>query len=98
MEPVTRNYKRHKVDFFSVSLAEDQQKDFFGREACTQTEVTEISNLQEMTAVIKQLVKDSRYLKRELILSRQSLEAEYSMQLAQKTEQLYHRLVIIKII
>ena len=49
MEPVGRNYKRHKVGLFSVSLAEDQQKDFFGREACTQTEVTEISNLQVST-------------------------------------------------
>ena len=56
MEPVGRNYKRHKVGLFSVSLAEDQQKDFFGREACTQTEVTEISNLQVSTYLFIQLI------------------------------------------
>ena len=91
MEVIPREYKRNNVNFFSLSIADDQVKNFFGRDASSQTEVTEISDLQQMTAVIMQLVKDSRFLKRELILSRQSLEAEYASRLKEKADELYLR-------
>ncbi|XP_013416231.1 uncharacterized protein C10orf67, mitochondrial isoform X2 [Lingula anatina] len=74
------------------SLAEQRKVGFFRLDRPTQTEVTEIVDLQEMTEVLQTLLQDVNILKREIHTARGLMLADFESKLQKKALELYCRI------
>ncbi|XP_070566586.1 uncharacterized protein C10orf67, mitochondrial-like isoform X2 [Ptychodera flava] len=76
---------------FRPSIADQQKVGFFSQDRASQTEVSEIVSLKEMTEVLNALIADAKTLKRELALAKQVMQADYENRLQEKALDLYCR-------
>ncbi|XP_072021834.1 uncharacterized protein [Amphiura filiformis] len=79
-------------DEIKPSIADQQKVGFFSQDRATQTIESEIVNLKEMTDVLQTLLKESKSLKRELVVTKQVMEAEYENKLQEKALDMYCRI------
>ncbi|CAH1788787.1 unnamed protein product [Owenia fusiformis] len=79
-------------DLFRPSLAEQQKIGFFGLDRATQTEVSEIIEVKELTEVLQELLQDVNALKRDILFAKQVMQADYESKLESKALEMYCRI------
>ncbi|XP_052248307.1 uncharacterized protein C10orf67, mitochondrial-like isoform X5 [Dreissena polymorpha] len=73
-------------------LADQHKVGFFGLDRASQTDVTEVLDLKEMTEVLQILLKDVDELKRDINLAKHVMKADYESKLREKSVELYCRI------
>ncbi|XP_053373303.1 uncharacterized protein C10orf67, mitochondrial-like isoform X6 [Mercenaria mercenaria] len=77
---------------FRPDLADQHKVGFFGLDRASQTNVTEIVDLKEMTEVLQILLQDVATLKRDINFAKHVMQADYESKLQQKSLELYCRI------
>ncbi|KAL4222964.1 hypothetical protein ACF0H5_019005 [Mactra antiquata] len=77
---------------FRPDLADQPKVGFFGLDRASQTDVTEVVDLKEMTEVIQILLQDVATLKRDINFTKHVMQADYESKLQEKSLELYCRI------
>lgn len=80
-----------ELDEYRPSIADQVHIGYFGQDRSSQTEVSEIAQLKEMTEVLQNLVRDIETLKRSLHYAKHVLQADYENKLQERALDLYCR-------
>eukprot|EP00105_Crassostrea_gigas_P026440 XP_011447417.1 PREDICTED: uncharacterized protein C10orf67, mitochondrial isoform X1 [Crassostrea gigas] len=84
--------REHEVDLFRPNIADQHKVGFFTLDRCSQTEVTEVVDLKEMTEVLQILLQDVTNLRRDINLTKHVMQADYESKLQEKSLELYVRI------
>ncbi|XP_056007709.1 uncharacterized protein C10orf67, mitochondrial-like isoform X6 [Ostrea edulis] len=84
--------KEHEVDLFRPNIADQHKVGFFTLDRCSQTEVSEVVDLKEMTEVLQILLQDVTNLRRDINLTKHVMQADYESKLQEKSLELYVRI------
>ncbi|XP_061179902.1 uncharacterized protein C10orf67, mitochondrial-like isoform X2 [Saccostrea echinata] len=84
--------REHEVDLFRPNIADQHKVGFFTLDRCSQTEVTEVVDLKEMTEVLQILLQDVTNLRRDINLTKHVMQADYEKKLQEKSLELYVRI------
>ncbi|XP_052248304.1 uncharacterized protein C10orf67, mitochondrial-like isoform X2 [Dreissena polymorpha] len=84
--------KENDDNLFRPDLADQHKVGFFGLDRASQTDVTEVLDLKEMTEVLQILLKDVDELKRDINLAKHVMKADYESKLREKSVELYCRI------
>ncbi|XP_064614662.1 uncharacterized protein LOC135478317 [Liolophura sinensis] len=79
------------MQMFRPALADKHKVGFFSQDRTSQTDVTEVIDLKQMTKVLKNVLADVDVLKREIVLSKNIIQADYEARLRTKAIELYSR-------
>ncbi|XP_025096569.1 uncharacterized protein C10orf67, mitochondrial-like isoform X2 [Pomacea canaliculata] len=79
-------------DMFRPALADAQKIGFFSLDRASQTEVTEIVDLKEMTEVLQILLQDVSSLRRDITFTKHVMQANHESKLQEKSLELYCRI------
>lgn len=74
------------------NIADQHKVGFFTLDRCSQTEVTEVVDLKEMTEVLQILLQDVTNLRRDINLTKHVMQADYESKLQEKSLELYVRI------
>ncbi|XP_076095207.1 uncharacterized protein LOC143065496 isoform X5 [Mytilus galloprovincialis] len=74
------------------SLADHHKVGFFTLDRCSQTDVTEVVELKDMTEVLQLLLKDVHKMKRDINLTKSVMQADYEAKVQEKATELYCRI------
>ncbi|XP_062569972.1 uncharacterized protein C10orf67, mitochondrial-like isoform X2 [Saccostrea cucullata] len=74
------------------NIADQHKVGFFTLDRCSQTEVTEVVDLKEMTEVLQILLQDVTNLRRDINLTKHVMQADYEKKLQEKSLELYVRI------
>lgn len=74
------------------SLADQHKVGFFTLDRCSQTDVTEVVDLKEMTEIIQILLQDVTNLRRDINFAKHVMQADYEKKLQEKAIELYCRI------
>ncbi|ESP01193.1 hypothetical protein LOTGIDRAFT_172717 [Lottia gigantea] len=74
------------------SLADQQKIGFFSLDRGSQTELTEVLDLKEMTEVIQILLQDVETLRKDINVTKHVMQADYEAKLQEKSLDLYCRI------
>ncbi|XP_052801106.1 uncharacterized protein C10orf67, mitochondrial-like [Mya arenaria] len=77
---------------FRPDLADQHKVGFFGLDRASQTDVTEVVDLKEMTEVLQILLRDVDELKRDINLTKHVMQADYESKLRERSLELYCRI------
>ncbi|XP_078378701.1 uncharacterized protein LOC144661746 isoform X2 [Oculina patagonica] len=80
-----------ELDEYRPSIADQVRVGYFSQDRSSQTEVSEIAQLKEMTEVLQNLVRDIENLKRSLHYAKHVLQADYENKLQERALDLYCR-------
>ncbi|CAH3157074.1 unnamed protein product, partial [Porites evermanni] len=80
-----------ELDEYRPSIADQVHIGYFSQDRSSQTEVSEIAQLKEMTEVLQNLVRDIETLKRSLHYAKHVLQADYENKLQERALDLYCR-------
>ncbi|XP_067649451.1 uncharacterized protein C10orf67, mitochondrial-like isoform X2 [Haliotis asinina] len=84
--------KENEVDLFRPALADQQKIGFFSLDRASQTEITEVVDLKEMTEVLQILLQDVAALRRDINFTKHVMQADYESKLKEKSLDLYCRI------
>ena len=84
--------KENELELFRPSLADQHKVGFFTLDRCSQTEVTEVVELKDMTEVLQLLLKDVHKMKRDINLTKSVMQADYDAKVQEKATELYCRI------
>ncbi|XP_069110688.1 uncharacterized protein C10orf67, mitochondrial-like isoform X1 [Argopecten irradians] len=84
--------RENEVDLFRPSLADQHKVGFFTLDRCSQTDVTEVVDLKEMTEIIQILLQDVTNLRRDINFAKHVMQADYEKKLQEKAIELYCRI------
>ncbi|XP_033761819.1 uncharacterized protein C10orf67, mitochondrial-like isoform X2 [Pecten maximus] len=84
--------RENEVDLFRPSLADQHKVGFFTLDRCSQTDVTEVVDLKEMTEIIQILLQDVTNLRRDINFAKHVMQADYEKKLQEKAMELYCRI------
>ncbi|XP_046580568.1 uncharacterized protein C10orf67, mitochondrial-like isoform X2 [Haliotis rubra] len=84
--------KENEVDLFRPALADQQKIGFFSLDRASQTEITEVVDLKEMTEVLQVLLQDVAALRRDINFTKHVMQADYESKLKEKSLDLYCRI------
>ncbi|KAK7483245.1 hypothetical protein BaRGS_00025538 [Batillaria attramentaria] len=79
-------------DMFRPALADSQKIGFFSLDRNSQTEISEIVDLKEMTEVLQILLQDVATLRRDINFTKHVMQADHESKLQQKSLELYCRI------
>ncbi|XP_035827041.1 uncharacterized protein C10orf67, mitochondrial isoform X4 [Aplysia californica] len=79
-------------DMFRPALADNAKIGFFSLDSASQTEVTEIVDLKEMTEVLQILLQDVANLRRDINFTKHVMQADHDSKLQEKSLELYCRI------
>ncbi|RUS72495.1 hypothetical protein EGW08_019749, partial [Elysia chlorotica] len=79
-------------DMFRPALADSAKVGFFSLDRASQTEVTEIVDLKEMTEVLQILLQDVANLRRDINFTKHVMRADHESKLKEKSLELYCRI------
>ncbi|GFO34239.1 golgin subfamily a member 6-like protein 22 isoform x3 [Plakobranchus ocellatus] len=79
-------------DMFRPALADSAKIGFFSLDRASQTEVTEIVDLKEMTEVLQILLQDVANLRRDINFTKHVMRADHESKLKEKSLELYCRI------
>ncbi|XP_041366264.1 uncharacterized protein C10orf67, mitochondrial-like isoform X4 [Gigantopelta aegis] len=74
------------------ALADSQKIGFFSLDRSSQTEITEIVDIKELTEVIQVLLQDVSTIRRDINLNKHVMQADYEVKLQNKSLELYRRI------
>lgn len=80
-----------ELDEYRPSIADQVHIGYFSQDRSSQTEVSEVAQLKEMTEVLQNLVRDIETLKRSLHYAKHVLQADYENKLQERALDLYCR-------
>ncbi|XP_021352451.1 protein enabled homolog [Mizuhopecten yessoensis] len=84
--------RENEVDLFRPSLADQHKVGFFTLDRCSQTDVTEVVDLKQMTEIIQILLQDVTNLRRDINFAKHVMQADYEKKLQEKALELYCRI------
>ncbi|VDI23448.1 Hypothetical predicted protein, partial [Mytilus galloprovincialis] len=84
--------KENELELFRPSLADHHKVGFFTLDRCSQTDVTEVVELKDMTEVLQLLLKDVHKMKRDINLTKSVMQADYEAKVQEKATELYCRI------
>ncbi|KAJ8314138.1 hypothetical protein KUTeg_008699 [Tegillarca granosa] len=84
--------RENDLDLFRPSLADQHKVGFFSLDRCSQTEITEVVDLKEMTEVIQILLQDVKNLRRDINFTKHVMQADYESKVQEKSTDLYCRI------
>ncbi|XP_050418212.1 uncharacterized protein C10orf67, mitochondrial isoform X2 [Patella vulgata] len=84
--------RQNEIDLFRPSLADQQKIGFFSLDRGSQTDVTEVLDLKEMTEVIQILLQDVETLRKDINVTKHVMQADYESKLQEKSLDLYCRI------
>ncbi|KAK6166394.1 hypothetical protein SNE40_023098 [Patella caerulea] len=84
--------RQNEIDLFRPSLADQQKIGFFSLDRGSQTDVTEVLDLKEMTDVIQILLQDVETLRKDINVTKHVMQADYESKLQEKSLDLYCRI------
>ncbi|XP_048237169.1 uncharacterized protein C10orf67, mitochondrial-like isoform X3 [Haliotis rufescens] len=84
--------KENEVDLFRPALADQQKIGFFSLDRASQTDITEVVDLKEMTEVLQVLLQDVAALRRDINFTKHVMQADYESKLKEKSLDLYCRI------
>ena len=67
---------------------------FFGQDRASQTEISEVVQVNDLSGALRNLLRDFLDLKREFILTRGSLFSDLEHKLAEKATELYFLMIL----
>ncbi|KAL3831867.1 hypothetical protein ACJMK2_023564 [Sinanodonta woodiana] len=80
------------LDLFRPNLADRHKVGFFSQDRTSQTNLTEIVDLKEMTEVLQVLLQDVAILRRDINFTKHVMQADYEVKLKEKSLELYCRI------